>query len=87
MLAQPDLGTPTGIRDRAMLETLYSTGMRRISLLALYMHDMDADPGTEDSNYINESNWPWEWHKELRRSDAVPTGESKAVYSHGAWKI
>ena len=46
VLAQPDLGTPTGIRDRAMLETLYSTGMRRMELLALHMHDMDADRGT-----------------------------------------
>lgn len=46
VLAQPDLGTPTGIRDRAMLETLYSTGMRRMELLALHLHDMDADRGT-----------------------------------------
>ena len=29
VLAQPDLKTPLGIRDRAMLELLYSTGMRR----------------------------------------------------------
>lgn len=48
VLAQPDLGTPTGIRDRAMLETLYSTGMRRMELLALHMHDMDADRGHGD---------------------------------------
>src|SRR5471032_272812 len=29
----PDTQTPTGIRDRAMLETLYSTGMRRTELI------------------------------------------------------
>lgn len=46
VLAQPDLGTPTGIRDRAMLETLYSTGMRRMELLQLHLHDVDADRGT-----------------------------------------
>jgi integrase/recombinase XerD len=46
VLAQPDLGTPTGIRDRAMLETLYSTGMRRMELLNLHLNDIDVDRGT-----------------------------------------
>ena len=30
--AQPDIATPFGLRDRAMLEVLYSTGMRRSEL-------------------------------------------------------
>ena len=46
MLAHPDLGTATGIRDRAMMETLYSTGMRRMELIGLHLHDVDADRGT-----------------------------------------
>jgi len=46
VLAMPDLGTPTGIRDRAMLETLYSTGMRRMELMGLHLHAIDADRGT-----------------------------------------
>jgi integrase/recombinase XerD len=46
VLAQPDLGTATGIRDRAMLETLYSTGMRRMELLNLHLNDIDVDRGT-----------------------------------------
>ena len=29
VLSQPDLKTPVGVRDRAILETLYSTGMRK----------------------------------------------------------
>jgi integrase/recombinase XerD len=29
VLAAPDLDTPTGLRNRAMMETLYSTGLRR----------------------------------------------------------
>lgn len=37
---------PTGVRDRAMLETLYSTGMRRMELMGLHLHDADADRGT-----------------------------------------
>jgi integrase/recombinase XerD len=46
ILAMPDLGTATGIRDRAILETLYSTGMRRMELIGLHMHDIDPDRGT-----------------------------------------
>lgn len=46
VLAVPDLGTATGVRDRAMLEVLYSTGMRRMELLNLKVHDVDAERGT-----------------------------------------
>jgi site-specific recombinase XerD len=35
ILHQPNVADPVGIRDRAMLETFYSTGMRRTELLAL----------------------------------------------------
>jgi integrase/recombinase XerD len=35
-----------GVRDRAMLETLYSTGVRRSELVALKVHDIDFDRGT-----------------------------------------
>jgi integrase/recombinase XerD len=45
VLAQPDLATPLGLRDRAMLETLYSSGLRRGELLALYRHDVDRERG------------------------------------------
>ena len=46
VLAMPDLATPIGIRDRAMLETFYSTGIRRMELINLHLHDIDADRGT-----------------------------------------
>ena len=35
VLSMPDIGTPSGIRDRAMLETMYSTGVRRMELVQL----------------------------------------------------
>lgn len=41
VLNQPDLGTPDGIRDRAILELLYATGMRRMELCGLDLHDID----------------------------------------------
>ncbi|HYD61039.1 MAG TPA: site-specific tyrosine recombinase XerC [Noviherbaspirillum sp.] len=46
VLAMPDLDTATGIRDRAMLETFYSTGMRRMELMHLGVHDIDHERGT-----------------------------------------
>jgi integrase/recombinase XerD len=42
----PDTQTALGIRDRAMLETLYSTGMRRMELIGLDIHSIDQERGT-----------------------------------------
>lgn len=41
LLAQPDTSSPVGLRDRAMLETLYATGCRRQELTDLALTDMD----------------------------------------------
>jgi len=46
VLAVPDLDTASGIRDRAMLETFYSTGMRRMELVNLRCPDIDPERGT-----------------------------------------
>ena len=43
VLLQPDLDRPGGVRDRAMLEVLYSTGIRRGELASLELWDLDAD--------------------------------------------
>jgi integrase/recombinase XerD len=41
-----DTTDPLGLRDRAMLETLYSTGMRRAELTGLRADDLDLNRGT-----------------------------------------
>jgi integrase/recombinase XerD len=45
LLAQVDMKTPTGLRDRAMLEVLYSTGLRVSELIGLRFADMDMKVG------------------------------------------
>ena len=46
VMAQPNLEDALGVRDRAILETFYSTGMRRKELLGLKVFDLDAGRGT-----------------------------------------
>jgi integrase/recombinase XerD len=46
VIGQPDVETPLGVRDRAILETLYSTGIRRKELAGLTLYDLDAARGT-----------------------------------------
>lgn len=43
ILAQPDITDPLGIRDRAILETLYSTAIRRTELRRLQVDDLQPD--------------------------------------------
>jgi integrase/recombinase XerD len=45
ILAAIDVTTALGVRDRAMLETLYSTGMRRTEVCVLSIHDVDLEGG------------------------------------------
>ncbi len=40
------LNEPLGLRDRAILETFYSTGMRRTELVELTLHSLDVERGT-----------------------------------------
>jgi integrase/recombinase XerD len=46
VLAVPDIDTDVGLRDRAILEMLYSTGMRRMEVINLACADLDAERGT-----------------------------------------
>jgi integrase/recombinase XerD len=64
VLNTPPTSTPLGIRDRAMLETLYSTGMRRAELARLAVPDLDVERGTV---LIREGKY--------RKDRVVPIGE------------
>ena len=46
VLAGPDVATVEGLRDRAILETFYSTGMRRMEVANLKLYDIDRERGT-----------------------------------------
>jgi len=43
LLAQPDISTPLGLRDRALLEVLYASGVRVAEAAALDTGDVDWD--------------------------------------------
>ncbi len=45
LLAQPDVSTPLGLRDKALLELLYATGMRVSELVHVSAEDFDMELG------------------------------------------
>jgi len=46
VLVQPDLGDVLGVRDRAILETLYATGMRRAEVCGLEVFGLERERST-----------------------------------------
>jgi len=46
LLAQPDVLTPLGVRDRAMLELMYASGLRLAETAACRLADLDLAAGT-----------------------------------------
>ena len=45
LLAAPDAGTPLGLRDRAMFEVLYASGLRVSELVGLKVFEVNLDAG------------------------------------------
>jgi integrase/recombinase XerD len=69
IMALPDLSTPLGLRDRAMLELLYATGVRRAELAALAVFDLDIE---RRALMVREGKG--------RKDRMIPTGERAAVW-------
>ncbi len=87
LLAQPDISSPLGIRDRAILELLYATGIRVSELISLTEHDIFFTEGflrvfgkgsKERIIPLGEVAISWV----LRYRDEVRTGLAKAGRSY-----
>ncbi|MEC5399749.1 site-specific tyrosine recombinase XerD [Uliginosibacterium sp. H1] len=68
LLAAPDIHTPFGLRDRAMIETLYATGLRVSELVSLRMFEIDLTAGVvkvmgkgSKERLIPLGEWALEW--------------------------
>jgi integrase/recombinase XerD len=45
LLAQPDVGNPRGLRDKALISVLYATGLRVSELISLKLSNLHMDEG------------------------------------------
>jgi integrase/recombinase XerD len=46
ILSVPDVDTPEGLRDRALMEVMYATGVRRSEVARLILDDVDVERGS-----------------------------------------
>jgi integrase/recombinase XerD len=69
ILAEADPSSAQGLRDRAMLETLYSTGLRRMELPGLAIYDVDLNRRIV-----------WVREGKGRRDRVIPIGERAAAW-------
>lgn len=73
LLSLADTGTPTGLRDRALFELLYATGLRRMELANLALEDIDLSEGVVMVR-----------HGKGRKDRLLPVGQ-RACRWIGAW--
>ncbi len=64
ILSEAEPGSAQGLRDRAMLETLYATGLRRMELPGVAIYDVDLNRGVL-----------WVRHGKGKRERVVPLGD------------
>jgi tyrosine recombinase XerC len=68
LLSAPDKSKPDGLRDRALLETLYASGIRASELVALEMGDVSFTPEGEGTARIRRGKGGKERHALLGRA-------------------
>lgn len=68
ILKRPDLGTSMGLRDRAILEVLYSCGLRKSELIGLTLDALDLDDGRVSV-----------WGAKGEKDRVVPIGKAATV--------
>jgi integrase/recombinase XerD len=72
VMMQPDIRELLGLRDRAILETLYSTGIRRTELVNLKLYNLDRERGTLSI-----------WQGKGKKDRIIPIGERAVVLEVG----
>jgi integrase/recombinase XerD len=100
LLAAPDPATTLGLRDRAMLETLYATGLRVSELVALKTFEINLDAGVvrvmgkgskERLVPLGEEavQWVSTWLKERKNSSNAlfPTARGSAMTRQAFWHL
>jgi integrase/recombinase XerD len=73
LLAAPDVATPLGLRDRALIEVLYATGLRVSELVGLRVQDVQTERG-----------WVQCMGKG-RKERIVPLGDTAAAWVRRYW--
>ncbi len=68
LLQAPDVSTPRGLRDRALIEVLYATGLRVSELVALKPQDLHLEAG-----YLTTTG-------KGRKARIVPIGDEAAMW-------
>ncbi|NSL54109.1 site-specific tyrosine recombinase XerD [Uliginosibacterium aquaticum] len=70
LLAAPEIASPFGLRDRAMIETLYASGLRVSELVNLKLFEMDLQQGLvritgkgAKERLVPLGEWALEWVK------------------------
>ncbi len=69
IISQANIQTPLGIRDRAIMETLYSSGLRRVEVSKLTPGDVDLNNGTITVSYAKGG-----------KSRVVPVGQRACMW-------
>jgi integrase/recombinase XerD len=69
ILQQPDIHDALGLRDRAIMETLYTTGMRRLELVNLKLWDLDLERATVTIR-----------HGKGKKDRIIPLGDRTALW-------